>query len=453
MFKIKFSELQKLNPPFFHIKKDPFLKGISFDTRMMKGGELFFALRGRHRDGHSFFDEALRKGASGVVVNAQYYQRFREKCTKFNVVGVNDVSAFLIKFACFLRKKIRSKVICITGSCGKTTTKNILSFIVSNQKKVVANPESFNNQIGVPYSISLADENTEVLILECGTSHPGEILSLSRIARPHYSVITNIGPSHQEFFGSIRKVYEEKITLAKFTKNIVIVDYDNKYLKEWIPPSRVKKISVGFKKGADYNIVMKIHRAENITFLVHPFHEEFTLRTGFIHHVKNASLSIVVSHLLGISLPFIRNRLLNFHFENRRTQLIRKKGGITVINDAYNSNPLSLEEALKSLGRFKDFKRRIVVLSDMLEQGKRSSYYHRRIGMKLHTYGVDYLFCYGKQCKFLYEGAKFSFKKRAFHFATKEELLSALKKVLYRGDLVFVKGSRDTKIDEIIEEI
>lgn len=434
------------------IKKDFYIQGISFDSRMVKPGHVFFALRGQHQDGHRFFDDAFRRGAKAAVIREDYFLKHRQKCRTLNVVVVKDVLDFLGRFAKLLRKDFKGTVVGITGSCGKTTTKNMLSYLTEDKKKVIASPWSFNNFIGLPFTVSLAKADTDILILECGTSHPGEIRKLSGIALPDYSIITVVGPSHLEYFGSVKKVFEEKIKMASFTGKAVLVNSDDRYLKRWKPSGRLKKISVGFKKGADYTLSIKEHDFGRINFSIDGIGDNFIINTGFAHHVYNASLSIVMAYIMGFEAGYLKTRISGFRFGNMRTQLLKKKG-IFIINDAYNSNPLSLEQALKSIETFRGFGRKILVLSDMLEQGRLSALFHRRIGKKITSYNFDYLLCYGRYGKYIYEAAKPFLKKKAFYFMDKGELAEKLRGIASRGDLVLIKGSRATEMETVVSRI
>ncbi len=451
MLKIRFSQLRQVKGRFeVFVNKDCLIRGLSFDSRALKRGELFFALRGKNTDGHCFLKEARAKGAAGAVISKDFYRRSSEGLPRMNLVVVSQPEEFLIELARFLRRRLSSTVIGITGSCGKTTTKDILHFLLGKEASVCASPQSFNNFLGVPFTISLAREDTQYLICECGAGFPSQMESLSKIIKPHYSIITNVGPSHLEFFKSIKNVFKEKIKIASFTKKAVLVNADDRYLKSW-QVSRPKVVRIGFNRSSHYPLKIKYISFGRIIFNIRNL-GDFTLNTGFSHHVYNAAFAVVLGLLLGWKVEALKRRLSTFHFQNMRTQLIIRNN-LFIINDAYNSNPASLKEALRSLSKFQGFKRRIVVLGDMHEQGDFSQRFHALAGRWILRWGFDYLFCIGDQSRYTWQVLKSGGFKNAFHYQDHQSLCRDLRKILKKRDLVLIKGSRGMKMEKILEGI
>lgn len=426
------------------------MKGVSFDSRSIKRGEVFFAIRGKRRDGHIFLGQAKEKGACALVVDERFYNEHPGVIRGANVAVCRDTPSFLFHFAEFIRKKIKATVIGITGTCGKTTVKDILAILLSGSSNTVASPKSFNNFLGVPYTISLCREDTEFLVCECGSSRPGEIEALARLIRPHYSIITSVGPSHLEFFGNVENVFREKSQMALFTRRRVIVNGDDRYLNR-LPSMRKGIVRVGFKKRNDFVIGIKKHTFEETLFDISTL-GDFAVKTGFIHQVHNAALALVLAHILGFEAPYLRKRLSLFSFSQMRTQVSRRNGFL-VVNDAYNANPFSVKKAILSLGAFKGFNRKIVVLGDMLEQGGRSSFFHREIASFALKAGVDYLLCIGDRSFSTYRQARRMPFKGCYHFLEISPLLGRLRKILRRGDIVLIKGSRAMSLERVAEAL
>ncbi len=449
MLKIKIFQIpQKFYKKSF-IKKDFYIKGVSTDTRTMKKGEVFIALKGEKFDGHNFIKEALSKGAEAIVCEQDFYKRHQQICRSHNFLVCESTQKFLIDFANFLRKKQQEmKVMGITGSCGKTTTKEIIGNILSKKFNTIFSKDSYNNFIGVSLTIFRIESSTQFLVLEMGTNKKGEILKLSKIVEPHFSLITNIGPSHLESFRNIRNVYLEKIKILKFTKEKVFLNTDDRYLRK---TSYKNKITFALKEKADFTASIKEKQDFWIRFYVPQLREEFKINSPFLHNVYNSLAGITVLINLGLEVSFIRKKLKDFVFPKMRTQIIKKRG-LIIINDAYNSNPLSLDSALRDLGSFKDCKRKILILADMLELGRKTKFYHSLIGKRLLKYDFDYLFCFGLNARFVFEVVKDN-KKNCEYFETKGQLLKRLKKITKKGDLLFLKGSRKMKLEEILEAL
>jgi len=448
MLKIKVSEIPQNIYKKIFLKKDFYIKSISIDSRTIKKGEVFVALKGERFDGHHFIKEALKKGASLIVCEEDFYKKNKESFKDFNYLICKSTLKFLTDFAHFIRKKHdKVKVIGITGSCGKTTTKEIIGTILSKKFNTVFSKDSYNNFIGLPLTVFRLTPFTEYLVLEIGTNKKGEIYKLSKLALPDFSLITNIGPSHLEFFKTIKNVYLEKIKILRFTKEKVFLNNDDKFLRN---VNFKKKTTFALKNKADFEAIIKEKTDHYIKFYVPQLKETFTIKSAFLHNVYNslAGISLLVS--LGLEVGFIKKKLKEFTFPKMRVELINKNG-ILIINDAYNSNPLSLSSVLKDLDSFKN-KRKILVLADMLELGKKAKYYHYKIAELLKKCDFEYLLCWGRYSKFLFDRIK-DFKKNCEYFEEKSKMIKKLKKILRKGDLLLIKGSRRTRLEEILEKI
>ncbi|WP_038055411.1 UDP-N-acetylmuramoyl-tripeptide--D-alanyl-D-alanine ligase [Thermodesulfobacterium hydrogeniphilum] len=434
-------------------------RGISTDTRTIKPGYLFWALKGTNYDGHDFWKEAIDKGAKGLVIS-RFPSKFRiEELPKtISVVFVKDTLKALGDLAHFWRKKLNCSMVAITGSCGKTTTKELTYEILSKFWKCAKNEANYNNLIGVPLSILSIKEGTDIGILELGTNAPGEIERLSQIVSPQISVITCIYPSHLESLGTMEGVLEEKINLFKNTdpNGILIYNYDQDILREKIKNFPQKKISFGLNKGADlYAENFKIVENELKGEVVY-CNKKFNLKIPYIgkHNLQNllAALSVVVS--LDLDLEKIISELGKSINLFQRTRFY-KKGNFLIVDDTYNANPGSMKAAFEYL---KDFsgKKRICILGDMKELGKEAEKYHREIG-KLAGEIADLCYFVGDMAEVY--GEAFSISSKPFKtFKNTEELLENLniyeiKEFCPESGIIFVKGSRALKMERIVEKL
>lgn len=437
--------------------------GISTDTRIIKPGYLFFALKGEKFDGHDFYMDAIRKGAKGLVIS-RFPKDFRvEEIPKtISVILVKDTLKALGDLASYWRKKLNSTFVAITGSCGKTTTKELTYNIISKFFKTAKNQANYNNLIGVPLSLLSMKEDTEIGILELGTNQKGEIERLSQIVKPHISVITSIYPAHLEGLGSIEGVLEEKISLFKNTweDGTLIYNFDQEILRKRLEDFPQNKISFGFNRDADIFL-------RNLVFLKNNIKGEIVFRDSsyFLeienigkHNLLNLLASLCVAISLGLDLreiiPLIGNEIpLYKRFE------VLEKGNFLIMDDTYNANPGSTKAALEYLKEIsKDYKKKIIILGDMKELGENSERLHREIG-GLVAEIADFAFFIGDMSKSYEEGFKEKTQNKNCNiFNNVKEFLEEkfpfeeIKKEKEKT-IILVKGSRALKMERIVERL
>ncbi|HAA83398.1 MAG: UDP-N-acetylmuramoyl-tripeptide--D-alanyl-D-alanine ligase [Thermodesulfobacterium commune] len=433
-------------------------RGISTDTRIIKPGYLFWALKGKNFDGHDFWKEAIEKGAKGLVIS-RFSSGFRlEDLPKtISVILVKDTLSALGDFAKFWRKKLNCVVVAITGSCGKTTTKELTFEILSRFFQTFKNLANYNNLIGVPLSILSMKEGTEVGVLELGTNAPGEIARLSEIVFPQVSVITCVYPAHLEGLGSLEGILEEKLSIFKNTdlNGKLVYFYDQEPLREKVKVFKQEKISFGFEEGADL-------RAKNLELDKDKLKVEIAFKThkkSLIlpqigkHNVLNLLAAIAVGLSLNLDLDSIAEKIEKEVPLYQRAKCY-KKGRFLIIDDTYNANPGSMKASLEWLRSFSDYPQKIVILGDMLELGPESKRYHEEVG-DLAKQVADQVYFIGENAKFY--AATFS-PKPCEVFTTTEEFLEALKflriKDLFFGNTaILVKGSRGLRLERVVERL
>jgi len=432
-------------------------RGISTDSRTIKPGYLFWCLKGERFDGHDFWREAIDKGAKGLVIS-RFPKGFRvEDLPKtISVIFVKDTLIALGDLANFWRRKLNIPIIAITGSCGKTTTKEMTCAIVSNFWKCGKTPKNFNNLIGVPLAIlSFKEGDVEVGIVELGTNAPGEIARLAEIVEPQIGIITCVAPSHLEGLGSEEGILKEKLSLFEKVKEdgILVYNRDQEVLVKAIEKFPHKKIAFGNSLEADVGfIVESVNQDEvKVKFKVKEVEREIELPNIGIHNLYNLSAGIAGSLALGIEPEKILEVVPNIELYTRSS--VYKLGKVLLIDDAYNANPFSIKAALNYIKNFKDFPKKLAILGDMKELGKFSQSLHEEIG-KLVSEFVDEAWFVGEEAKFYLNG--YNSSKPYKYFKTSEEcaeFIEANKEVFNEEMLVLVKGSRAVQLEKVVEKI
>jgi UDP-N-acetylmuramoyl-tripeptide--D-alanyl-D-alanine ligase len=435
-------------------KSGSVFSGVSTDTRKITKDEIFFALKGDNFDGEDFIKEAFNRGASGVVVESTSSQDLNGKV----LIQVSSTLRALGDLASNWRMSFPDlKVAAITGSNGKTTTKEMTWSIVSLKHKTLKNTGNFNNLIGLPLTLfELKNENTAA-VLEVAMNDFGEIRRLSEIARPDIGAITNIGHAHLEKLGGLDGVAKAKGELVEnFNEhNVFVVNLDDLRVERIANGLNCQKITYGINaKGAMISAShIECSDFSNITFNMNVQGIEFPVRLKGIglHNVMNSLCAAGIALSLGCDTAQIREGLERFTPTKMRLQVLDTPLGFKVINDAYNANPDSMKRAIDELVRLKGGGKAIAVLGDMLELGEASEYEHREIGKYLSVSGVDDVITYGKYAANILDGASNS--TNCFHAKTHQDAAKILIDTAKPNDLVLVKGSRGSTMEQVIKRL
>ncbi len=459
MFKISLNELTRVVEGEVQAgaySKDRLIQGITIDSRKMEKGNLFVAIPGEKFDGHRFVGEVVEKGAPAIVANKEKLPSLLPKIsTKTVVIGVSDTKKALRDLAAWYRSKFDIPVVAVTGTNGKTTTKDMIAQVLSSKFRVLKSPESYNNLIGVPLTIFQLDNTFKVLVLELGMSSPREIETLTRLSRPNVGVITNIGPAHLESMQSVDKIAKAKFELPDnmpLPKTLVL-NADDKILAKRLNSHRPGEtlISFGIKGKADF-MADRIETNGN-GYLGFRVNRSISVNIPLLgyHNVYNALAAFAVGDLLGVEKEKIKENLESFSPSKLRMELVRI-GDIRIINDSYNANPVSMEKVLETMKNMKASGRKIAVLGDMLELGEEALDFHLQVGRKAAQAGVDLLITVGELARFIGEGARESGMRPTdvLNFENNQEVSFYLLENLKDGDLVLVKGSRRMKTEEIV---
>ncbi len=430
-------------------KKGIMLKGLSTDSRSIKEGEAFIAIKGDNFDGHDFIAEAIKKGAGCII---------GDKVTKFAIacIKVKNSTKALGDIANYHRRKFRIPAIAVTGSNGKTTAKDMIAWVLGKDSRVLKNEGTKNNKIGLPLTLLRLNHEYQVAVLEIGTNHFGEVAYLSKICEPNIGIILNIGPSHLEHLKDHDGVFKEKITLINKLKNpaIGILNADDILLNKRLTQNTKKPfiLSFGIKEKSDFNASGIKYNSSGLEFYVN-CKNRFTLNTLGAHNIYNALAAIAVARIMGMGYNDIAARLAEFSFPQGRLNFIKLKN-ISFIDDTYNSNPLSLSSALEALDKLEPKGRKIFVMGDMLELGEKEESLHQKAGSQAAQV-CDAFISVGVLSKLAAEAAK----KRGlspdkiFTCETSTEAKDILfnKLDLRENDVVLVKGSRRMKMEEIFK--
>jgi len=424
--------------------------GISTDSRTVKPGDLFVALVGGNFDGHDFLRRALASGACGAVYSRDF-PIGKEDCQKV-FLKVPDTLAALGDIARAYRKGLSATVVAITGSNGKTTTKEMTRHILETRMPTAASPASFNNFVGLPLTLFGADAATRVVILEMGTNHPGEIARLADIAAPDIGVITNVGHTHLEGLKSIEGVAAAKAELlhALGPGATAILNADDPALAKMRSLMPSKAFTFGLQTTADVYATAIERVNGGFAFTINDG-VRARLNVPGSHNIYNALAAAAVARRLGLDLPFIAQRLADFRLPAMRLEetVIR---GATIINDAYNANPESMARGIEELAQRKA-SRKILVFADMLELGESADALHREMGALAAGAGFDFYLAAGSLARAAVEAIVAAGVPPACvgFFAKIEDLARDLNSKLAAGDVVLIKASRAMGLDRVLD--
>ncbi len=425
-------------------------QGYSIDSRTVAPGELFFAVKGERLDGHDFVEQALDKGAVAAIVGKHRLAGFRKKK---RLLAVEDSLVALQTLATKVRQLWAKPLIGVTGSTGKTTTKEAIAHVLGTRFRVLKSEGNFNNHFGLPLMLLKLEAEHEVAVIEMGMSHAGEIRALAKIARPEIGVVTNVAPVHLEFFESVAGIARAKYELIESLpcSGVAVLNADDECVSQFGRNFQGKVVTYG--RAATANV-----RAENITFhgaegsqfdvVIGGLREHARLPLIGEHNVLNALVAVAVGVERGLQLPEAVAALATLAAADKRGQVLQV-GNITVINDCYNSNPKALEAMVESLAAM-PARRRLVVAGEMLELGPAAEEMHRRAGRYIAEKKVDLLLGVRGLAQAMVEEARKSGAAAEFMPAP-EDAGEWLARETREGDVVLLKASRGVKLEGALE--
>ncbi|CDE90903.1 uDP-N-acetylmuramoyl-tripeptide--D-alanyl-D-alanine ligase [Clostridium sp. CAG:389] len=430
------------------------------DTRIIKEGDAYIGIKGENFDGNTLWKNAFENGASTVILQGiDFSKENLEKYQNENIIVVEDTIEALADIATYRRMLFGKDfpVIGVTGSVGKTSTKDIIANVVSQKYKTLKTQGNNNNNIGLPFTIfNLKDQ--EAAVIEMGMNHFGEISKLTKIAKPTISVITNIGTSHIGNLGSRENILKAKLEILEgMDKKVLVINNDNDLLhKFYLENKDVEIHTYGIENESEVtaeNIVLNENESE---FVCNIKGEKFNVKVpvGGIHFVYNALCAATVGTLLGLSKEQIENGIKTFELTKKRMDITELKNGVTIINDSYNASFESMQASLKYLSGL-NAKRKIAVLGDMFELGEYSKELHEKVGKEVVKNKIDILVCCGDSAKYIVNMAKKEGmpKEKVFYFDNKEQIEKFIRENAQNGDSVLFKASNGMKFFNIVENL
>jgi UDP-N-acetylmuramoyl-tripeptide--D-alanyl-D-alanine ligase len=427
---------------------------VSTDTRKINEGSLFVPLRGERFDGHQFLKQAAEKGARILLVDRDKDYGLDDVA----VIKVDDTLKAFHRLAGWYRGLFEADFVAVTGSTGKTTTKNMIASVLAKRFSVLKTPGNYNNQIGLPLTIMQMESSHDIGIVEMGMSSFGEIKSLMDIVRPRVSVITNIGMSHIEKLGSRENILKAKMEIFDgMAKNPMgVLNGDDELLLKGAEALDIPLVFYGIEKGDFLAKDVEVLGENGTEYILHAEGDTFQVKIPLPgrHNVYNSLAAIAVGRIFGIEFDEIIESLRNIEEEKMRLTIYSTASGIKVINDAYNASPDSMKSALEVLKQV-DGERKIAVLADMLEMGDYAEEGHRLVGKYVVQNGIDLLITVGNNSRFIAEGARESGmnSNNVFFFRDKQEAGNFLDTLVEKNDVILFKGSRGMRMEELAYRI
>lgn len=438
--------LEATNGKLLSGDKNADILSFSQDSRKVATGGMYIPLKGERFDGHSFIDSAFENGAAAIITHQDV--NYPDKI----VIAVDDTMQALRDMACYLRRHRHVKVVGITGSVGKTSTRDMVYSVVKQKYKTLKTEGNYNNEIGLPLTI-LRYQDEEVMVLEMGMNHLGEMSRLSKIALPDIAAITNVGTAHIGEVGSRENILKAKLEITDGMKDdsCLIINQDNDMLQT-VDISRLKVVRVGKSKGSQIlakNIDLK---EKTSSFVVQYDGKEDVIDVPVQgeHNISNALTVIAVGLELGIDMEDIKKGIQVFQLTKNRMDILEKDHHITVIDGTYNASVDSMKSSIDVLANYK--RRKVAILADMLELGQYSEKLHRVVGQYIVDKGIDVFVCVGKEAYFMYDETK-KYLNHVFYYENNQQLIDDLKNIICDDDVILVKGSHSMNLKEVVDSI
>ena len=424
---------------------------VGTDSRTIKAGELFVALRGENFEGHDFVEASAKAGATGALVDLNWAGSVPDN---FALLRATDTLQAYQMLAANYRRSLGLKVLAITGSNGKTSTKDFAASVLARKFRVTKTEGNFNNHVGLPRTILEATSGDQIAVWELGMNHPGEIAALAKIAAPDVAIITNIGVAHIEFMGSREAIAMEKGALAEAIEpeGTVILNADDPFTQGIAERTRARIVLAGTTAGAVRAIEIRQSADGSEFTIVGGAHRcRAQLPVAGSHMVQNALLAIAAGRAFGLSIEECAGGLAAAPLTKARLQ-IKEIGGVQFLDDSYNANPDSMKAALRTLVELDADGKRIAVLGEMRELGSESERGHREVGETAATLDVNQLITIGDTAELIAEGARTAGLQKVLSARSTAEAANLLGKIARPGDLVLIKGSRAARTEEVIEK-
>jgi len=419
------------------------VNAVVTDSRKVTPGALFFALSGEKFDGHDFVEQSISLGAAGAVIS-----RPREEGP---YLLVEDTEAALQKLAAYHRSQFNIPVIAVTGSVGKTTTKDILAHLLQGEFDTLKTEKNYNNQIGLPLTLFNLNNAHQACVVEMAMRAPGEISLLSQIARPNGCIIVNVAPVHMETMGTIENIVRAKLEVLDYTSDFAVLNRDDKELRHFARDFSGAIYWFGYEADCDWRIIDARSRAAQtvVEMDIKGQYLQVLLPFPAVHLAENVVAAVGTAILLGVSPESIKDRISGFQISAGRLTILNGINGCTI-----NANPRSMKAALQVLTDLADGRYKIAVLGDMFELGEYETEGHYEVGQRAASLGIESLITVGRLAGNISAGAKAAgFQGEMRHFETKPEIVAFLAKKIKADDVVLIKASRGLFMEEIVQAL
>ncbi|MDO5557477.1 MAG: UDP-N-acetylmuramoyl-tripeptide--D-alanyl-D-alanine ligase [Clostridia bacterium] len=436
--------------------EDTICQDFSKDTRTIKKGDIYIGIKGESFDGNLFYEDAVKKGAKVCILQG-IPDKDIIKYDNVSIIKVEDTIIALQKIATYKRSLYNIPVIAITGSVGKTSTKDIIASVVSKKYKVLKTQGNLNNQIGAPLTVLNLRDHT-AMVIELGMNQFNEISNLTKIVKPDIAIITNIGTAHIGNLGSKENILKAKLEILEGLKigGTVVLNNDDELLHSWALKNekKYKIVTYAMEEESDYK-AKNIKIGEDRSYFYFG-EEKIIVPIGGRHFIYNALCAMAVGKILGIKQKDINSGIEEFELSKRRMDISVIRNDVTIINDAYNANYDSMRAALEYLGNVKD-KRKIAVLGGMLELGDFSRELHEKVGIEVYKNKIDILVVVGGLAQSIKEKVLLLNKQKkvvnVYSTGNNDDATEVLEKVIKKGDVVLFKASNMMRFEEIIAKI
>lgn len=436
------------------------ITGVKHDSRECEAGDLFVAIDGENKDGHDYIPKALENGCRTVMVShkGEWYEKIQD--SELNVIMVDDTVYAMGELAKFYLDSLDVIKVAVTGSVGKTSTRDMIYYVLSEKYICGRNIKNFNNAIGLPLSIFRFDSSMEAVVLEMGMDAFGEIDRLAEIVKPNIAVITNIGVSHIENLGSREGIFRAKMEITDHItgyngeQGVLVFKWDDEFLTRERTYGRYRQVIIGDNGKSDYIISdVDDFGVEGIKFTLEHFHKTRRISIGVPgkHNAVNGTFAVAVGELLGVLPEQAQSGLSKVQLTGRRLKYL-KGSRFDIIDDTYNASPDSVKSALKVLEQSRCSGKKTAILGDMYELGDQSIRQHYGVGVFARGLDLDRIAAVGNAAKHIAEGASGG-KAEVLFFENKKALEDSLDKMVQAGDIVLVKGSRGMEMEEIVESL
>ena len=430
---------------------------VSINSLDVKKGEIFFAIKGENNDGHKYIDDVIKKKAGLIFVNNSWYNKNKKEHKDNVFYVVKDTTIALGELAHHHKNRMGIPILGVAGSNGKTTTKDIISSVLSSKLKVLKTEGNFNNHIGLPLTLLRIQDTHNFCVAELGSNHFKELDYLCKIAEPDFGLITNIGKEHLEFFKNIKGVAKEEFTLFDYVGNngsVCFYNLDDAIIKNYKETHNYSSFTYSYKYTSDVkgnNLGYDKKFSPLIEYKFRGKKYKVRVNTFGKHSFYNGLAAIAVGLYFGVNPKHISNTLSNLESISQKRMEYFECSGIKVINDTYNSNPCSVKLGLETVKDFFTKGKKHIVISDMLEMGNNSKKEHYEIGKLINRNKFDFVYTYGEMSYHTFKGCKGM--KNNFYFEDKEDLAVFVKHNLAKDDIVYFKGSRGMNMEEVVNKV